>query len=52
MGGPGHYVVTPTRVEVDLGCDNKTAQIYKHATYSGSHTITIRPMEPENGTGL
>ena len=21
-GGPGHYVVTPTRVEVELGCDN------------------------------
>ena len=22
LGGPGHYVVTPTRVEVELGCDN------------------------------
>ena len=21
-GGPTHYVVTPTRVEVELGCDN------------------------------
>ena len=21
-GGPGHYVVTPTRVEVELDCDN------------------------------
>jgi hypothetical protein len=21
-GGPGHYVVTTTRVEVELGCDN------------------------------
>ena len=20
--GPGHYVVTPTRVEVEFGCDN------------------------------
>ena len=23
LGGPGHYVVTPTRVKVELGCDNK-----------------------------
>jgi hypothetical protein len=21
-GGPGHYLVTPTRVEVELDCDN------------------------------
>ena len=25
MGGPSHYVVTPTRVEVELGCDNNLA---------------------------
>ena len=23
VGGPGHYVVTPTQVGVELGCDNK-----------------------------
>ena len=23
-GGPGHYIVTPTRVEVELGCENWT----------------------------
>ena len=22
VGGPSHYVVNPTRVEVELGCDN------------------------------
>ena len=26
VGGPGHYVVTPTRVEVELGCDNYCSQ--------------------------
>ena len=29
-----------------------TIQIYKHATYSGSHTITAWPLEPENGIWL
>ena len=28
-GGPGHYVVTPTRVEADLGCDNKSKHSFK-----------------------
>ena len=33
-GGPGHYVVTPTRVEVELGCDNTLLRIAHSALCS------------------
>ena len=37
VGGPGHYVVTPTRVEVELGCDNIKLKLCSRMLFLG-HT--------------
>jgi hypothetical protein len=41
-GGPSHYVVTPTRVEVELGCDNIENRRKKSLQFCVNNSKTLK----------